>query len=463
MKKLLLLFAAGAVAVSSHAQQLVNKSATFLGSQKVAAAPALDQTFNFTATPKPTNNMKTTVGGSRWYNFIDLLITFGSDPAQNWGRSFMSDKWLLSYFGASAGYDTVFLTSFGSVLDPSTAKFNDIGLVPVIGDVIGVTNSDAYTLDSIRVYGEYRRNPASTVVDTLRIGIVYGYGSNTNLPIYYFQGANMKNNFGYDTVRFAEILHDTVRNMAGRASASTPTVVVRDIYLTAASVNDTAGPGSNFEGLNMYGVPVSGVNIPAGQLVGATVTFISGETNTPLWDTAALADGSVKINHWRAWYFTEKTDAYQTYIPGDWNVGLTKYNDYYDPPGDSWRGFYVPSYAYNNPVWHENPAIDYKLSCATCNVLSVIYQIENVNKVNDITSVNAYPNPANADVTITYAVKDGSAATVSIVNAMGQVLASEKATNGKAVISTANLANGVYFYTVESNGSKVTNRFVVAH
>jgi len=462
MKKLLLLFAAGAVAVSSHAQQLVNKSATFLRSQEVAAAPALDQTFNFAANPKPANHMKTTLGGSRWYNFVDLLITFGSDPTQNWGRSFMSDKWLVSYFGATAGYDTVFLTSFGSVLDPSTAKFNDLGLVSVIGNQIGVTQNDAYTLDSIRVYGEYMRNPSSTVVDTLRIAIVYGYGSNTNLPIYYFQGANMLANFGYDTVRFAEIFHDTVRNMAARnmgASSPTPNVVVRDVYLTAASVNDTAGPGSNFEGLNMYGVAVSGVNIPAGQLVGATATFISGESSIPVWDTAVLQDGSVKHNHWRAWYFTEKTDAFQTYTPGDWNVGLTKYNDYYDPAGDSWRGFYVPSYAYTTPVWHENPLIDYKLTCPTCMTLTEL----SVQNPSNVVSANVYPNPANSEVTITYSVKDGSAATVSIINTMGQIVATEKATNGKVVISTANMPSGIYFYTVESNGSKMTNRFVVAH
>ncbi|HRO43070.1 MAG TPA: T9SS type A sorting domain-containing protein [Flavipsychrobacter sp.] len=455
MKKLLLLFAAGAVAATANAQQLVNKSASFNSNQKVSTVPSLDETFNFTATPT-AGHMKTTLGGSRWYNFVDLLITFGSDPAQNFGRSFMSDKKLVSFFGATAGFDTVFLTSFGSVLDPSTTMFNDPGLVSTIGNQIAIGNSNPYQLDSIRVYGEYQRNPStpSTVVDTLRVAVVYGYGTNTNLPIYYFTGQQAK--FGYDTVRFAEIFHDTVRNIAGKASAGAPNVVVRDIYLDASKVDDTAGAGSNFEGLNMYGVGITGVNIPAGQLVGATVTFISGSSNVPMWDTAMTQTG-IKHNHWRAWYFTEKTSAFQTYTPGDWNVGLTKYNDYYDPPGDSWRGFYIPSYAYTSAVWHENPLIDYKLTCPTCPLLSV-------NDVNaSITAVNAYPNPAASDVTITYSLKNTSVATVNVTNAVGQVLASQKASNGKVVFSTANLANGIYFYTVEANGEKVTNRFVVAH
>lgn len=455
MKKLFLLFAAGAIGVSANAQQMVNRSAAHLQAQKATATPSLDQTFNFTNTPVPSQ-AKTTLGGSRWYNFVDLLILYGSDPANNYGRSFMSDKKLVAHFGATAGYDTVFLTSFASVLDPSTSKFNDIGLATALGNPIAITNSNPYTLDSVRVYGEYRRKPNSTVTDTLRFAIVYGGGANTNIPTYYFTG--MQGNFGYDTVRFAGIWHDTVRNIAGKAAATAPNVVIRDVYLNANNANDTAGTGSNFEGLNVYGVSVSGVTVPAGQLVGATVTFISGDNSIQTWDTAFLASGDIKHNHWRAWYFTEKTSAFQTYTPGDWNVGLTKYNDYYDRTGGGWRGLYIPSYAYTNPVWHENPLIDYKLTCATCNPI-----INSIDDLNNVTDIKAYPNPANDNITVAFGMNNAKVATVTISNAVGQVLASEKTNNGKAVFSTANFSSGIYFYTVEANGKKVTNRFVVAH
>jgi len=455
MKKLLLLFAAGVVTVSANAQQLQKTAAPYRGVNRAVATPIADNSFNMTTPATTTGKNKTTLGGSRWYNYVDLLITFGSDPSTNFGRSFMTNQKELAFFGASANpnYDTTFLTSAGVILDPSTAKFNDLGLVPVIGNQIGVSSTNAYTVDSVRFYGEYRRNSAKpNVVDTLRIAITGGAVGSANLPSYRFTG--MMANFGYDTVKFVTLNHDTVKNIARGTG-----VVVKDVYLTAASLTDTAGPGSNFEGLNVWSVATGGISVPANGVVGASVTFISGDVTVGNWDTVQTANGT-KINHLSAWFFTEKNKQFQTYTPGDWNVGLSKYNDYYEPIGSGWRGLYVPSYAYTAPVWHENLPMDFKITCATCMTLSQL-SVDDVNS--NITKVNAYPNPANTEIKIAFALKNATTATVNITNAVGQVLASEKTKNNNVTFSTANLANGIYFYTVESNGQKVTNRFVVAH
>jgi len=60
-------------------------------------------------------------------------------------------------------------------------------------------------------------------------------------------------------------------------------------------------------------------------------------------------------------------------------------------------------------------------------------------------------------------------ATVSITNAVGQVIATKEVANVIAkqnnivTFSTADLSAGLYFYTVEAKGQRTTNRFVVTH
>jgi hypothetical protein len=102
----------------------------------------------------------------------------------------------------------------------------------------------------------------------------------------------------------------------------------------------------------------------------------------------------------------------------------------------------------------------FRVTCANCFPLSV------KDASNLIGSINAYPNPANTDITIPFTLKEANATNVTISNTVGQVMGSQsfgKVTSGKAVFSTANLASGVYFYTVEANGARSTGRFVVSH
>jgi hypothetical protein len=57
---------------------------------------------------------------------------------------------------------------------------------------------------------------------------------------------------------------------------------------------------------------------------------------------------------------------------------------------------------------------------------------------------------------------------VSLTNMIGQVVATQNmsASAGQettATFNTSSLASGVYLYTVEANGQRVSNRFSVAH
>lgn len=92
--------------------------------------------------------------------------------------------------------------------------------------------------------------------------------------------------------------------------------------------------------------------------------------------------------------------------------------------------------------------------------------ISNIN--NTMVLGNAYPNPANTEVSIPVQLQVTGNVTVNITNAVGQtvaiqnlgkVAAGQKAT---ATFNTQALANGVYFYTVEANGQRLTQRFAVS-
>jgi Secretion system C-terminal sorting domain len=85
------------------------------------------------------------------------------------------------------------------------------------------------------------------------------------------------------------------------------------------------------------------------------------------------------------------------------------------------------------------------------------------NTVMPIYKINAYPNPATSELNITYSGGDNAPVTVSLINMVGQVVATQTVTNGKAVFNTGTLANGVYVYSLNANGPRHTGRILIAH
>lgn len=81
----------------------------------------------------------------------------------------------------------------------------------------------------------------------------------------------------------------------------------------------------------------------------------------------------------------------------------------------------------------------------------------------------AYPNPANTKVTIPVSLSQASEVSVTLSTATGQIigrqaLGKQAAGRGFEIsFPTGNLANGVYFYTVEAAGEKKSGRVAVAH
>ncbi|MEO6832822.1 MAG: T9SS type A sorting domain-containing protein [Chitinophagaceae bacterium] len=92
-----------------------------------------------------------------------------------------------------------------------------------------------------------------------------------------------------------------------------------------------------------------------------------------------------------------------------------------------------------------------------------------VGSISAIKIGNAYPNPANNAINIPMNVKGNTDATITLSNAMGQVvrtLTLNGLTTGQAklvTIPTSDLAAGMYLYTIEANGERASDRVIIRH
>ena len=461
MKKLLLLMTATIVAANINAQSLSNSVVRVGGIDKKENV-YLNNGRQFSGAVRSNNGNtanKTTLGGSRWYNYIDWMSKLNASVLSNSAFPYMwfrPDMYGI-YSDGTGGFvaDTIEFATYAMTFDPvsNNTDFNSPTAYP--GE-IAVKTGNSYTLDSVKVRGIYGRNPAKAgIIDTLRFSFINGNGSSTNMPFYYFTG--MMSNFGYDTVRFGAIWHNPSTNTALKNPGATgaPAVIVKDLLLTAASVNDT-----DVNGLNEFAVAAN-MSVPAGNYVGATVTFKSGDTYAAFSDTAYR--GSInptapfKYGMFRPLFFEQNTSGFPTYTPGNWNMGHVKFL----PESPSWDSMYVPAVAYTAGLTTEFPDMDFLVSCPTCNLTAVA----DVNTIQGVIG-DAIPTPANQEVSISYSMNNSTDLNFTLNNSLGQLISSQrinKATNGKASFNLSNLSSGIYFCTVEANGLTTTKRIVVAH
>ena len=91
-----------------------------------------------------------------------------------------------------------------------------------------------------------------------------------------------------------------------------------------------------------------------------------------------------------------------------------------------------------------------------------------IKNTNSSTGVKAYPNPAKDKLFLEFDLNQGGNVRFDVVNTLGQTVTTTEtagmgAGKNNQTLNTANLANGVYFVNINSNGAISTQRFVVAH
>jgi hypothetical protein len=264
-------------------------------------------------------------------------------------------------------------------------------------------------------------------------------------------GANV--NSQDSIMRFGDATYDNVNNKLSDSIAASHKVTLT-IPMDAAFYADSTTGGDH--PINMA-LPTP-LNVPAGEKVIAYAHFKSGHTYP-------LNMSIDSVNHVRLYtYEIDGADTYPQQYGVDFNSFLwaSKQAMYGTPTGSDFFDYQghkllIPAVAYDPPTGFGIPDMSFYLKCADCELTSV------GNVASNITDVTAYPNPANTSVNVSFFVKDNGTATVKLMNTVGQVLKSVSSNNGKATFSTSDLATGVYFYTVEANGQKVTKRVVVSH
>ncbi len=428
---------------------------------KTEVKPAHYSVMNGTPATTGTTAGKTTAGDPRWYNWVDWLYINDNTIENNiqspyiWHRSD-----ILSIYGDENGNptaDSVYFNSYGmvfDVVDNMQLDYNDAGTFP---GVIAVRAANPYKVDSIMVAGTYLRNPHKRdIVDTLRIGFVYGDGTRqANLPV-----IGLINNTTGEESRTATLSYDTTTFAVAPGDSSTTAVLFKDVLLTwedTAFTQFYVGLGAN-EG-----------QIPAGNLVGVSVTFKTGDNDYTIADTAFLGEGFyedrfVNFGIFRP-HFYEQTVGGE--VPaeenGNWNMGVSRFT----PFTPTFDNYYTPSSAFGGAYSFDWPNMGIKVSCATCPLTDDITSVKNINNVSTVGE--AFPNPANDQVSVPFTVKQTANVTVSLSNTMGQVIKTQDLGKfnanqaGKATFSVSDLSTGIYFYTVTANGQRTTKRLVVTH
>jgi hypothetical protein len=305
------------------------------------------------------------------------------------------------------------------------------------------------------------------VVDTLRISFAYAAGTNKTQDVYLAKTGNpvVLTRYGVasgDSMNTYRLHYDSVTNSAGGTA-----IITKDILLdnsgSSPAWGDTLSDGTYEAAVRLSS---SGVTIPAGYLVGASVSFISGDPSFSPHDTVFGSTLGYKYNMFRpfsAFRGTAGSPAFANYSTLDRNNGVFKT---LPDTTNGWGGQYIPLWFWSSSGGGAStlqyPLIDFHVaSCATCGTVSV--------GVNDIAqnAANApYPNPANDKLYVPFSLTTAGNVTITLTNMLGQVVATQNvanATNGRATFHTALLADGVYTYTISTGGQRTTGRVTIVH
>ncbi|MBN9484832.1 MAG: hypothetical protein BGO70_06065 [Bacteroidetes bacterium 43-93] len=393
---------------------------------------------------------KGTATQSSWFDYADLMSINGSSKFYYFNIAPDSN------ISTTPPYH-VYMHGMGMSFDPTDSVYfgGDINLHTKAGYVSNtqflpdfrVFKDHSYKVDSVRFPLTYERGDNSTLNDSIYVSILQT-GDTSTKGIYELT-------FTASGLSFASAMYDTATSKISDSVDATK--IIRLGYkLDAAMIADTNTNGFLNLFLNGIELPNGGMNVPAGRKVIGYVSFVPANKyplNTPL--------ANANVLHGFAYDLTGNDDA-PAQSGNSYQCGLvaTDQSRYQDTSSFVYKGhnILIPSVAYSKD--HYQSSWDVHVICTSCPPLTVT-------KFNtNLFASRAYPNPATSEITITFGLKEAANTNVSIMNTVGQVIATQNAgnvTTGKVTFSTANLANGLYFYTVEANGERTTNRFVVAH
>jgi hypothetical protein len=351
------------------------------------------------------------------------------------------DSTVLGEFGTGT-FDNVWIHSIAQTLDPTSFAFN-------YASGCTLTDADAYSVDSMGLVYAYERNIQNpAIVDTLLIKLTHN-GTSANFLSSGFIGTTASN-YGTDTVGFKIPKYDYVNN---RAAGTTNTSVIK-IPLTDA---DTA---VTFYGYKSFGV--GNFTVPAGRVVAVSISFVPGYSYN-FGDTLETQLNSFFFASYEeqgTGTFPVYTDCNYQAANCDYNVsGIVRSAERYNVTGNSWNGNYIPTYAFTAPYSLENHLIDWQVSGPLVGVNEV--------SSNGITLQQNIPNPSNGSTMINYSIANSGNVMLEVYDVTGKLVESvdqgtQAAGQHSVNLNTSSYAPGVYFYTLNVDGVKVTRKMVIS-
>ncbi|MDR3680882.1 MAG: T9SS type A sorting domain-containing protein [Flavipsychrobacter sp.] len=457
MKKLFLLLAGGVSVIAANAQE--NQSVVF---NKAYAIPG-------THSPKNVNiqkQIKTTAGAlnkatstqSAWFCFQDANIN--SNTAAPVPYPIYNDTSLLVPANNGNAAFNWFLEGLGTSFDPTSIAFTPNGFKNATPSfpqpAFGIGAKNAYSIDSITVYGFDDRKSYNHYVDTLFIYLAAtpaaGTAAFTYGPANFFVDTFSIPN---GTFHVATMAYDSTTN--GILSSKVTGLIKITKLLDSAAYSDSIVNSDGSNGGHIYTLNVpGGLSVPAGGKVVAYQQFKSGHQypfNTSIdsantWDVVS--------------YALNGTGAFPSQLNNDYNSGLVmtgqeRYWMNQQEMVNAGTQYILSSYFFVTAGF-QDPFFAFHVNCTGCFNAGVA-------NVSTIATASAYPNPATSEVFIPFTLSHNANVNVTVTNTLGQVTNTQSFSNvttGKAAFNTSSFAAGVYFYTVEANGERTTGRFVVA-
>ncbi|MBA3829773.1 MAG: T9SS type A sorting domain-containing protein [Taibaiella sp.] len=476
MKKLILFGVAAAFSAGAYAQAI--SSSLLLGKDRtnnptVDNIKAVGNATVHAANAPAGGNLRTTALPGRWYDYFSTKnLLLGSPFTGTTPQTAFLNTWQSANIKQtfSTGPGTVNYLSSAQVIAPDFFSYNDSNL---LNTLYGISNGSSllyidtrhgYEVDSISVNGTYLRVKKSRLTpDSLIISVAPSTG------YYYFPKATYTFVPTYTTqdtlFAYAPFYVDSIRKIASSATAATK--MTWSVPLTAAMGDTLSSTGTVSIHAFTFALPTP-LQIPPGSNVAVSVTFKSTDSWT-------AADSVEEYNRFLTLFGYENTSGHMTYAYGadrsDRNgAGLMFSSD---------SAHYIPSIAIQgfNPTGnfrYQYSTISAFMKCDSCAAIQTstidnpgpVGGVAVKNVTSNITSISAFPNPAVNELTIPFTLAKSGNVTVTITNAIGQVTGRQNFNNistGKAVFNTSAYASGLYFYTLQVDGQRYTDRVVVSH
>lgn len=344
-----------------------------------------------------------------WYNFGQMIYDNIGNVNYYRNHLFPDSSVLLSY---TNGYGSVWKHSLGQVFDPTGDSW-------AIGSIYPTEQTDAYTVDSVRIWYRYFRHQNANP-DTL---IVQVY-TQDDMSLYADPWTTGQS---YASTAYDYTTHKGVN------PTQTITILLDD--------SDTSMSFQNALELEINQF------VNAGEVMGITATYFPGNPHN-FGDTIDQYIAVPPVNRLNAFIMYNFNDNNDQFDNDGYNHSwLIPSSIRYNENTQNWNGWYYPGIAYFNYVDHTD--IDF-------HVVGTV-GIEEM----EATQFSLYPNPSATSVFLRMNSK-GAYRIVSIVDITGKDVTSLTKVAEDA-INIASLSDGQYLISIETNGVSATQRFVVQH